>query len=219
MSYGIQAEVWGPRALFTRAELKVERVSYDVITPSAARGLLESVYFHPGLRWRIDRIHVMNEIRFTSIRRNEVSAKASARLARTFMRTGAPFYLAASENIQQRASLLLEDVHYVIDAHFELTEKAAPSDNEGKFKDIVRRRLEKGQCYSQPYFGCREFAAGFALWQGGEVPSFYSGVEEQDLGFMLYDFDYSDPENIMPMYFRAVMRRGVIETGNCEVLR
>ena len=219
MGYGIQVEVWGPYALITRAEFKVERVSYDALTPSAARGLLESVYWHPGLRWKIDRIHVMNEIRFTSIRRNEISAKASAKAANTARKSGAPLFLAASQNIQQRTSLMLENVRYVIDAHFELTEKASPGDNEGKFKDIVRRRLEKGQCYSQPYLGCREFPAAFALWQGGDIPSFYQKEEERDLGYMLYDFDYSDPKNITPTYFRAVMRRGVIDVENCEVLR
>lgn len=219
MGYGIEVEVEGPYALFSRPEFKVERVSYDVITPSAARGLLEAIYWHPGLRWCIDRIHVMNEIRFTSVRRNEVGAKASARLARTAMTTCAPLYLATSENIQQRASLLLRDVHYVIDAHFELTDKAVPGDNEGKFKDIVRRRLEKGQCYHQPSFGCREFSAAFRPWPGGEVPSFYADTGERDLGFMLRDFDYSDPDNITPTFFRAVMRRGVIEVGDCEVFR
>ena len=219
MGYGIQVEVEGPYALFSRPEFKVERVSYDIITPSSARGLLESIYWHPGLCWCIDRIHVMNEIRFTSVRRNEVGAKASARLARTAMTTNAPLYLATSENIQQRSSLLLRDVHYVIDAHFELTDKAVPGDNEGKFKDIVRRRLEKGQCYHQPSFGCREFAAAFRPWPGGEVPSFYADQPERDLGFMLRDFDYSDPENIIPTYFRAVMRRGVVEVGDCEVFR
>lgn len=219
MGYGIQVEVWGPLALFSRGEFKVERVSYDVITPSAARGILESVLWHPGMKWIIDRIHVGNEIRFTSIRRNEVSAKASANLARTAMRTGEPFYLSTSETIQQRASLLLRDVRYVIDAHFEMTAKAAPGDNEGKFKEMVRRRLEKGQAYSQPYLGCREFPASVALWPGGDFPSFYKDVEEKDLGFMLHDFDFNNPAGITPAYFRAVMRRGVIEAGDCEVLR
>ena len=219
MSFGIQVEVEGPYALFSRAEFKVERVSYDVMTPSAARGLLEAIYWHPGMRWRVDRIHVMNEIRFTSIRRNEVGAKCSAALARTAMNTGAPLYLAASENIQQRASLLLRDVRYVIDAHFEMTEQAASGDNEGKFKDIVRRRLERGQCYHQPCLGCREFPAAFRPWTGDGIPSFYADTEEKDLGYMLYDFDYTDRENIMPTYFRAVLRRGVLEVGDCEVLR
>ena len=219
MSYGVQVELEGPYALFSRPEFKVERMSYDVITPSAARGMLEAIYWHPGIKWKIDRIHVMNEIRFADIRRNEVGAKASAQLARTAITSGAPFYLATPENIQQRSSLLLRDVHYVIDAHFIMTDQAAPEDNEGKFQDIIRRRLKRGQCYTQPYFGCREFPASFRLWEGGAVPSFYGETEEKDLGFMLYDFDYSDPQNIMPQFFRAVMRHGTVEVGDCEVWR
>ena len=142
----IQVEVWGEYACFTRPEMKTERVSYDCMTPSAARGLLESIYWHPGLMWRIDRIHVCRPIRFTNIRRNEVKDKISARNVKTVMERGAgELYLAAPESIQQRAAMVLQDVRYVIDAHFDLTEKAAPSDSPGKFQDIVKRRLERGQ--------------------------------------------------------------------------
>ena len=145
----IQVEVWGDYACFTRPEMKTERVSYDVMTPSAARGLLESIYWHPGLRWVIDRIHVCAPIRFTNIRRNEVKDVISARRAKTVMEKGqGELYLAASESIQQRAAMVLRDVHYVIDAHFDMTDAAAPGDNPGKFQDIIKRRLEKGQCYS-----------------------------------------------------------------------
>lgn len=158
----IQVEVWGDYACFARCELKTERVSYDVMTPSAARGLLESIYWHPGLRWVIDRIHVCAPIRFTNIRRNEVKDVISARRAKTVMEKGqGELYLAASESIQQRAAMVLRDVHYVIDAHFDMTDAAAPGDNPGKFQDIIKRRLEKGQCYSMPYFGTREFPAQF----------------------------------------------------------
>ena len=140
----IQLEVWGDYALFSRPELKVERVSYDVPTPSAARGIVEAIYYHPGLQWHIDRIYVLNPIRFVSVRRNEVTSKISARNMRQAMQGGnQALYMAAPQEIVQRASLLLQDVHYVIEAHFEMTPKASPSDNPGKFQDIVTRRMEK----------------------------------------------------------------------------
>ena len=124
----ISLEVWGDYALFTRPEMKVERVSYDVMTPSAARGLIEAIYWHPGMKWIIDRIHVCAPIRFTNLRRNEVKSTVSARTARTVMERGkGELYLCTSDDIQQRAALLLRDVRYVIEAHFEMTEKAAPA--------------------------------------------------------------------------------------------
>ena len=213
----IQLEVWGPYALFSRPELKVERVSYDVPTPSAARGLVEALYFHPGLRWHIDKIYVLNPIRFVGVRRNEVASKISGRNVRQAAQGGGqPLYLAASQEIVQRASLLLQDVHYVIEAHFTMTDKAAPSDNPGKFQDIVTRRMERGQCFHTPYFGCREFPAAFRRWPGGPIPPV---DETRDLGLMLYDFDYSDPQNITPTYFRARLEHGVLDTQNCEVFR
>ena len=213
----IQLEVWGAYALFSRPELKVERVSYDVPTPSAARGIVEAVYYHPGLRWYIDRIHVLNPIRFVSIRRNEVTDKISGRNVRQAAQGGGqPLYLVASQKIVQRSSLLLQDVHYVIEAHFEMTDKAAPSDNPGKFQDIVTRRMERGQCFHTPYFGCREFPVSFRRWPGGPIPSI---DETRDLGLMLYDFDYSDPAAITPTYFRARLEHGVLNTQNCEVFR
>ena len=204
---GFQIEVWGPNACFTRPEMKVERVSYDVITPSAARGLLEAIYWHPGMKWVIDRIFVLHPIRFQTIRRNEVKSVASGRK---------PF-INAKDDIQQRASMILVNVKYVIEAHFELTEKASPSDNAGKFTDIIRRRLERGQAYHQPCFGCREFPAFFREWDGRPIRTAYEG--ERDLGYMLYDMDYTDRENILPMFFRAVMRDGVIDLRHCEVIR
>ena len=213
----IQLEVWGAYALFSRPELKVERVSYDVPTPSAARGIVEAVYYHPGLRWVIDRIHVLNPIRFVSIRRNEVTDKISGRNVRQAAQGGGqPLYLVTSQKIVQRSSLLLQDVHYVIEAHFEMTDKAAPSDNPGKFQDIVTRRMERGQCFHTPYFGCREFPVSFRRWPGGPIPSI---DETRDLGLMLYDFDYSDPAAITPTYFRARLEHGVLNTQNCEVFR
>lgn len=213
----IQLEVWGAYALFSRPELKVERVSYDVPTPSAARGIVEAVYYHPGLRWYIDRIHVLNPIRFVSIRRNEVTDKISGRNVRQAAQGGGqPLYLVTSQKIVQRSSLLLQDVHYVIEAHFEMTDKAAPSDNPGKFQDIVTRRMERGQCFHTPYFGCREFPVSFRRWPGGPIPTI---DETRDLGLMLYDFDYSDPAAITPTYFRARLKHGVLNTQNCEVFR
>lgn len=209
----ISMEVWGDLACFTRPEMKVERVSYDIMTPSAARGLIEAVYWHPGIRWRIDRIRVCAPIRFTNLRRNEVKSVISARTARTAMERGQAegLFLSTSDDIQQRAALLLRDVRYVIDAHFDLVpEKMAPGDNAGKFQDITRRRLEKGQFYHHPCFGCREFPAHFKpCVEPPTCPDELRG--QRDLGWMLYDMDYSDPTNIRPRFFRAVLRDGVLE--------
>ena len=207
----IQVEVWGEYACFTRPEMKTERVSYDVMTPSVARGLLESIYWHPGLKWVIDRIHVCSPIRFTNIRRNEVKDTVSLKKAEAAMRTGQAkeLYLSAAKSIQQRASMILQDVHYVIDAHFDMTDKAAPGDNAGKFQDIVKRRLERGQCYSAPYFGTREFPAHFRRCAVlPPCPEELRGT--RDLGWMLLDMDYTDPQNITPRFFRASLIDGVM---------
>ena len=213
----IQLEVWGDYALFSRPELKVERMSYDVPTPSAARGLVEAIYYHPGLCWHIDRVYVLEPIRFVSVRRNEVDSKLPATAARAAAQgSKTPLYLPSSQSIVQRASLVLQKVHYVIEAHFTMTDRAAPGDNPGKFQDIVTRRMERGQCFHTPYFGCREFPAAFRRWPGGPVPAI---DETRDLGLMLYDFDYTDPQNITPAYFRARLEHGVLDTQNCEVFR
>ena len=164
----VQMEVWGEYALFTRPEMKTERVSYDVMTPSAARGILEAVYWHPGMKWVIDSIEVLAPIRHTNVRRNEVKSVISARSVKSVMEKGkGSLYINTKDDIQQRAALVLKNVRYVINAHFEMTEKASSSDNPGKFQDIIMRRLKKGQCYHQPYFGCREFPAHFRLYEGG----------------------------------------------------
>lgn len=207
----IRLEVWGDYACFTRPEMKTERVSYDVMTPSAARGLLEAIYWHPGMRWHIDRICVRAPIRFTNLRRNEVKSTVSARSARTVMERGqGELYLVTSQDIQQRAALLLTDVRYVIEAHFDMTDKAAPGDNPGKFQDIIKRRLSRGQAYHQPCFGCREFPAHFAPCETvPPCPEELRGT--RDLGWMLWDMDYSDPEDIRPLFFRAALRDGVLE--------
>ena len=206
----ISLEVWGEFACFSRPEMKVERVSYDMMTPSAARGLLEAIYWHPGLRYVIDRIQVCAPIRTMNLRRNEVKATISARAARTVMERGrGELYLATPEEIQQRAALLLRDVRYVIDAHFNITDKAAPGDNSGKFQDILKRRISRGQFYHQPCFGCREFPAQFK--QCTERPPCPEELRgERDLGYMLWDMDYSDPDNITPLFFRARLVDGVL---------
>lgn len=212
----ILMEVWGPMACFTRPEMKTERVSYEVPTPSAVRGMIESVFYHPGLRWIPDRIWVLNRIQFMNVRRNEVKSKVLASAVLQEANGGKAGAIFTSEDIQQRAAMLLKDVHYVFEAHFEMTEQANPSDNHGKFQDIIKRRLRRGACYSTPYFGCRECTAHFRLWEGGEIPAI---DETRDLGYMLYDMDYSDMADIQPMFFRARMEHGVIDLRNCEVVR
>ena len=220
MGIGVKVKVWGDYALFSRPELKVERYSYDVMTPSAARGILEAIYWHPGLEWKIDRIYVNKPIRFTSVRRNEVKSKALAsKVLEVYNGAEKPLYISTKQDIVQRASVILTDVEYVIEAHFGMTDKANETDNPGKFKDITIRRLKRGECYHMPYFGCREFPAHFDLYEGEEIYTAYENEEEKDLGLMLFDMDYSDPENIEPMFFRAVMRKGVIDLRNCEVIR
>lgn len=218
MGIGVKVKIWGEYALFSRPEMKVERCSYDVITPSAARGILEAIYWHPGMKWVIDKIYVQKPVRFTSIRRNEVKSKISSNnVLSVYNGADKPLYISTKSDIVQRASLLLRDVSYVIEAHFEMTEKAVESDNPGKFKDIIMRRLKRGECYHTPYFGCREFPANFCLCEDEKIETAYSG--EKDLGFMLYDMDFSDLDNIQPMFFRALMKDGVINLRDCEVIR
>lgn len=215
----IMFEVWGDYAAFNRPEMKTERVTYDCMTPSAARGILEAVYWHPGLCYHIDSIYVCNPIRTANIRRNEVKDKINARTVKTAMQTGnKDICLYAAESIQQRAALVLKDVRYVVEAHFEMTSQANDSDNPGKFQDIIKRRLTKGQCYHTPYFGVREFPANFRLWDKEKtVPTAYQG--EKDLGYMLYDLDYQGKTGIEPMFFHAVLRNGKLDLRNCEVLK
>lgn len=219
MGYGIKLEVWGDYGIFTRPEMKVERVSYDVITPSAARGLIEAIYWKPAIRWIIDKIHVCNKVEFTNIRRNEVSTKISASVARSAMNgSGQQLYMNTNEDRQQRASMVLKNIRYVIEAHFELTEKAGETDTVEKHYNIALRRMRKGQCYHTPYFGCREFPAHFKLIEE-EKEIISDCVGETDLGYMLYDMDFCDSENIKPMFFRAIMRSGVIDLKECRVMK
>lgn len=218
VSYGIRLEVFGDYALFTRPEMKVERVSYDCITPSAARGILDAIHFKPAIRWVIDEIQVQNEIRFTNIRRNEVDSKILASDGRKMLTTGAaPSYLDTKTSRQLRASTILRDVRYIVTAHFEMTDKAGRDDTPEKHYNIALRRMRSGQCFHAPYFGCREFPVSFRLIEDEVPPSQLKG--EIDLGYMLYDMDYSDPNDIRPIFFRAVMKDGVIDLRNVEKVR
>lgn len=204
-----RVEVKGKYALFSRPEFSTERCSYDVPTASAARGLVESIYYHPGLRYVIERIHVLSPLTTMNIRRNEVSSKLNASKALSYHNgTGEIPNLSPSQDRQQRASLVLTNVHYVFDVHFEITKTASSSDSPGKFACILKRRLEKGQCFQQPYLGCAEFPAEFNLWQGGDISTI---PVTKDLGFMLLDFNYEDPGDIKPIFHRVQMDEGVIE--------
>ena len=207
MGYGIAIKVWGDYACFTRPEMKAERVSYDVMTPSAARGILEAIHWKPSIRWVVDRIHVLHEIRFVNIRRNEVVHKISADNIRTAIRGGSvALWQDVAADRQQRASLVLRDVSYVIEAHFEITARAGPDDTPEKHYNVALRRVRQGQCFHRPYLGCREFPAHFELVD--DMPqSAHRGV--QDLGWMLLDIDFDD--DMTPRFFRAVMKDGVIE--------
>jgi CRISPR-associated protein Cas5 subtype I-C len=198
--------------------MKGERVSYDVITPSAARGVVEAVYWHPGLRWVVDKLTVLNAINFDSVRRNELGSKIPPRnVAQAMNGSDIDLHQYIATDRQQRATLLLRNVAYVIDAHFEiLPGKMAEGDNIGKFLDQFNRRARKGQCYNQPYLGCREFSAHFKLIEEGEPApaSAYANVESRDLGWMLWDLEYGEnADNIKPKFFRAEMRRGVIDVA------
>jgi CRISPR-associated protein Cas5d len=219
MGYGIQIRVRGDYALFTRPEMKVERVSYDVMTPSAARGVIEAVYWKPAIRWVIDRIVVLNEIEFTNIRRNEVSDKISTREAERRMNGATePFFMDATDKRQQRAAMVLKNVDYVIDAHFDLTDQAGPEETVEKHYNIALRRLRKGQHYHAPYLGTREFPAQVELIENGDVPrSRLTGT--RDFGWMLYDLDFGDPKDIQPHFFRAVMQDGVIDLRDVDSRR
>lgn len=211
MAYGVMLHVWGDYACFTRPEMKVERVSYDVMTPSAARGVLDAIHWKPGLLWTVDRIHVLRPIRFDSIRRNELGSKISVTNVRTAMRAGTAEgpHAYIGEDRQQRASTLLRDVAYVIEAHFEFTGAAKPDDTEGKHLSMFRRRASKGQCFHRPYLGTREFAADFALVEG-EMPASTLPREQRnrDLGWMLHDIDHGSGE---PRFFRVQLRDGVVD--------
>lgn len=246
MAIGIRLHVWGERACFTRPELKVERVSYDVPTPSAARGIVEAIHWKPAIRWTVTRLHVLRPVRFQSFRRNEVGAKVSAATARSAMARGttAGLGLAVDENRQQRAATILTDVAYLIEARFDLTDKAGADDTPAKHITMFNRRAAAGQCFHRPCLGTREFAAEFALADGDPVP--FAGLtaeqqdlylrrgpgalptvpvidrgarlDEHDLGWMLHDIDFAAGN--ASRFFRATMTGGVIDVpppGSAEL--
>jgi len=221
MGYGITIRVRGPYALFTRPEMKAERVSYDMITPSAARGLIEAIYWKPAIRWVIDKIHVLREIEFTNIRRNEVSLKASVDNALQAMRgSQKPLYISVVDTRQQRASMVLKDVDYIIEAHFEKVEKQwGERDTEEGHYNITLRRLRQGQYFHAPCLGTREFPAKVELIEDGSAIPKSSLVGERDLGWMLYDLDFSNPRDIRPLFFHAVLKDGVLDLKEVEVKR
>lgn len=214
-------EVWGDMACFTRPELKVERVSYDVITPSAARAIFEAIFWKPAIRWQVTKIEVLSSIKWTSIRRNEVGALASVKKE--------CIYCDDPKNRQQKNSLLLKEVHYRLWAKLVFIpqrdrkeEKRTSNDeNPMKYYEMFERRASKGQCFNQPYLGCREFSASFRLVNAGEdlIPAI---PEDRDLGIMLYDMDFTNPKDIQAMFYRARMEQGVIvvpDKDSEEVLR
>lgn len=211
MSFGVRLHCWGPTGCFTRPEMKVERVSYDVITPSAARGVLEAIYWKPQIRWVIDRLRVLRPIRFASERRNEVGTKIPAGAIAKAMKDGrGNLGLYIEEQRQQRAGLILRDIAYVIEAHFVLL---GGDDNEAKHLDTFNRRARAGQCFTRPYFGLRECAADFALIDdgsaAGHVPEDTLPPEQRtrDLGWMLHDIDYTTRQ---PRFFHAKLEDGVV---------
>lgn len=222
MSYGIRLKVWGDHALFTRPELKVERLTYDVMTPSAARGVLEAIHWKPAIRWVIDAIHVLTPIRHQSIRRNEVGHKAPPGTIKRAMNRGdlEGLSLLVDNDRQQRAATVLVRPAYLIEAHFELTGKAGAEDTEGKHLDIFNRRAGRGQCFHQPCLGTREFAARFELVpRSAPLPP--AIPESRGLGLMLWDIDHAAPGR-PSLFFRARLENGVMcvpPPHSAEVLR
>lgn len=228
MSYGIRLRIWAPWALFTRPEMKAERVSYDVITPSAARGVIEAIYWKPQIRWVIDRIHVLRPIRFASLRRNELGSVIPATSVERAMNSGrGALGIDIEEDRQQRAAILLRDVEYVVEGHIVVTD---PSESDGrslsetqaiaKHLDQFNRRARAGQCFHRPYLGCREFTCDFELVEPGttiksttappgEPPFYGTSLADRDLGYMLHDIDFANDRTAR--FFRATMSRGVIE--------
>lgn len=197
VSAPLRLRVWGEAALFTRPELKVERVSSDVLTPSAARGVMEAVFWKPEMQWRVERIDVLKPIRFQTIRRNEVGTKATN-----------PHGIDIEDHRQQRAAVILRDVDYVITARIALTAKAPADATVIKYVEMFRRRAGKGQCFHRPCLGTREFAADFALVEDGDtLPSPIAA--SPDLGWMLLDMDYSGKSPV-PLFFRARLENGVL---------
>jgi CRISPR-associated protein Cas5d len=211
-------EVRGEFACFTRPEMKVERVSYDLITPSAARAVFESILWKPAIRWHIRRIEVLKPVRWTSVRRNEVGAVVSSRNVTSAMNAGhGQLALYVEDERQQRAGLILRDVAYRLHAELEFLPDRAPADTAAKYAEMFRRRAAKGQCVNQPYLGCREFAARFRLIDDPSAEPPADADMDGDLGWMLYDMDFSYPAAPRPTFFRARVDKGVLDLSQTEV--
>lgn len=204
-------ELSGPWACFTRPEMKVERVSYDVITPSAARACFEAILWKPAIRWHVRKIEVLKPIRWINLRRNEVASVVSTRNIETAMKNGTgDLALYVEDDRQQRAGLFLRDVAYRVHADLEFLRERDPDTSAMKYQEMFERRAGKGQCVNQPYLGCREFAAAFRLVADPfiEAPPI---AEQRDLGFMLHDLDFTKPNDPQPRFFRAKLDNGVVE--------
>lgn len=211
MAQGVKLQVKGERACFTRPEMKVERVSYDVITPSAARGILEAIHWKPAFTWRIERLVVLKPIKFETIRRNEVASRIPSPNVKKAMKASSTEGLAlyVDEDRQQRAATILRDVAYVIEARIDLKDPSNAEEPIGKHLDIFNRRARKGQCFHRPCLGTREFAADFDLIEGELPTPDESLMGERDLGWMVLDIDFA--RGGQPLFFNAKMRDGVIE--------
>lgn len=205
----------GPLACFTRPEFKAERVSYPVITPSAARGILDAILWKPAIRWRVERIKVLAPIAFTTFRRNEVATVAPMP-PRSVIESGGEYgALVVEDRRQQRNTVALREVDYIIEATIEMTPRAGADDNLVKFVEMFRRRVEKGQHFHQPYFGCREFIADVAPAPPADDGDAQPVDDTRDLGLMLWDIDFQtdrkgNPEN-RPLFFSAKLDRGIVE--------
>lgn len=205
-------EVRGEFACFTRPEMKVERVSYDVITPSSARAIFEAVFWKPAIRWQITQIDVLNPIKWISVRRNEVGKIFTAPTAKQMKgESDEPMGLYVEDERQQRAGLFLRDVKYRIHADLHFDQSKDPSADYGKYAAMFERCAGKGQCFNQPYLGNREFSCAFRLIDKATITSEQSAIaQDKPLGWMLYDLDYSDANNPMPRFFNAEMKQGVV---------
>lgn len=209
-------KVSGENACFTRPEMKVERVSYEVITPSAARGILEAILWKPAIKWNVLQIDVLNPVKWESVRRNEVGKVVPAGSVKSTMKKGTgSLALYVEDERQQRAGLFLRDVAYVIHAAFEMTDQAGPDDSVTKFEQMFMRRASSGQCFHRPYFGCREFPVAFEFIPREADPIQTIGVSK-DLGWMLYDMDYAG-EQPMPQFFQAQLTDGKLDLRAVEV--
>ena len=221
MAIGIKLHIWGEYACFTRPEMKVERVSYDVITPSAARGILSAIHWKPAMNWIIDRIHVLKPIRFESIRRNELGGKIPLNNVKKAIKSKSVqgLYTLIEEDRQQRAATVLKEVAYIIEAHIQLNHefikqhpRIGNEDNIGKHLGIFTRRVRDGQCFQQPCMGVREFPANFALIEENKllpVCELPENERSRDFGWMLDDIDFAHGNT--PHCFHAEMKNGIIE--------